>query len=136
MSLLQLRRLLFVIAAAFGLAVGGVALWAGVNPVASPALEAAPTRVAPRAGVSLNEVLDLSLRPAPKVKVQAAPLRIKLSGTIMDGANSQAMIVDGAGQTQFVKVGETVDEIKLLSVNPTSVEVEYQDNKQTLEVAP
>lgn len=136
MSLLQLRRLLFVTAAAFGLAAGGVALWAGANPVAAPTVDATPTRVAPRASASLSEVLDLSLRPAPKVKVQATPLRIKLSGTIMDGANSQAMIVDGSGQTQFVKIGETVDEVKILSIHATSVEVEYQDNKQTLEVAP
>lgn len=136
MSPLHLRRLLFLLAATFGLATGGVVLWAVLNPVKAPVLEVAPQAVVIRPAASLDEVINLSLRPAPTVKAQVVPLRIKLSGTIVDGANSQAMIVDGQGQTQFVKVGETVDDAKVLSIQATSVEVESQGNKQTLEVAP
>lgn len=136
-SPLLLRRLLYLIAATLVLAAGGVALWAAGNPVkAKPDTAQVNVVVARPATSPLDDVMNLTLRPAAAVKTQAVPLRVKLSGTIVDGANSQAMLVDAQGQTQFVKVGETVDEVKVLSITATGAEVEYQGNTQMLEVAP
>lgn len=137
LPILLLSRLLYLTAAALVLAGGGIALWAATNPVKAKPLPVAQSVAATRpVGSPLEDVMNLSLRPAPAIKVQVIPLRVKLAGTVVDGANSQAMLVDAQGQTQFVKVGESVEDVKVLSITATSIEVEYQGNKQTLEVAP
>lgn len=68
---------------------------------------------------------------APKPKV-IPPLRIALLGTIIEPDQALAVIRDSAGKTQFLAVGQSLEEASIVAIEPNRVTIAYYDQQQIL----
>jgi len=89
----------------------------------------------------LLEVVNIRLQrplydPPPQVVVEKLfvppPIRHKLVGTIIGSNTPQAMITDPRGQVRIVGEGESLDEIKVITIHDNYVTIEYHDETRTL----
>ena len=64
-----------------------------------------------------------------------AKLMLKLVGTVMDPGRAVGIFVNGAGQTKFAKVGETLDGAEITAVTEANATVLYHGETITLDVA-
>ncbi|MEM9420560.1 MAG: type II secretion system protein N [Planctomycetota bacterium] len=78
--------------------------------------------------------------PPPPPPPQAAPpppLRLKLLGTVVEaGGNSEAILMTSAGQVEMHRVGATVDNAQITSIDADTITLLYHDQTVTLQPQP
>lgn len=70
-----------------------------------------------------------SVKPAPK-------LDLRLAGTVIESDRPYAIMADGRGVTRLLRVGEEMEDAKVLSISSESVTLMAQGQEITLEVLP
>ena len=77
--------------------------------------------------------------PPPEVKTVKfvpPPLKVKLVGTVIEEPESQAMVLDGRGDVVFLRIGDTVDNARIVSISDRDVVLHYYDQQITLSMDP
>ena len=124
-------------------AAGSAALgfWAFVPPtiiVPSAAVPVAPREAAATALpplASFAPVWSVNLRRdlgTASPRASAAPLQVKLAGTIMDPRRPLALLAGPDGRTELKAIGESAHGARVLRIQPYAVELSYQGRTLTL----
>jgi hypothetical protein len=155
----RLKKLAYSVATAASLAAAGLVVAWGVRPIAAPwdevhARHAHPqTMTAAASGVPLGpsrddfaQLWDRPLRrelydpppPKPLVK-QLPPLRVELLGTILEAANSMAIVRSEQGRIEYKRAGDSVgpadSPAQLVEIGADSIVVVRADERVTLKVS-
>ena len=152
MTRTQIRSLLLCISVSLSLGVFLVVFW-GLAPLPEPEATATHSRgpanldgEIERRTVAMEDfqgLWDLPLRrpvydPPPQVVVRETPkpppLTIRLVGTIIEPDNRQAIIIHQGREMGFYRVGQTVEQAKIIAIDTNSMEIEYFGERQTLTV--
>lgn len=72
---------------------------------------------------------------APKPKV-IPPLRLTLLGTILEPDQALAVLRDSGGKTQFLEVGQSLEDATVLTIEAAAVSLEYHGETRTLSTDP
>jgi hypothetical protein len=73
-------------------------------------------------------------KPPPPTPRPEIPLLLKLEGTVVEEGNNSAFLRTKRGQSVWAGVGETVDEAKILKIEPGQVTVLFHGKQRVLTV--
>lgn len=89
-------------------------------------------------------VWDLNLRrplydppppPPPKIeKPKPPPINFRLAGIVLNGDNSQVMVLQQDGSIVMLSVGDAIGSTKILSIHEDRIEVDHFGETQTLQM--
>ena len=74
--------------------------------------------------------------PPPPQIPPPPPLRLKLLGTIVESGRSEAIVSVATGQIEMARVGTTLDDATIRSIEDGRITVDYHDQTLTLEPQP
>lgn len=72
---------------------------------------------------------------APRPRV-VPPLRLTLLGTILEPGQALAVLRDSGGKTQFLEIGQSLEEATVLSIEAAAVSLDYHGETRTLSTDP
>ncbi len=126
------------------LSVPGVAVTQAALAATQPAADAEGSQSLPSLA-SLEPLWLLDLRrplydPAPAAVVQApkaplVPLAVKLSGTVIEPGHSKALLSTSQGKTQLKAVGEKIEDVEILAIEPDAVTVLHDGSRVVLKLS-